>query len=123
MKNTPVSILAVCCLLLAAFLAGMYIGRNIAGGPIQTSVLTTLSTPATQASSAPASSQGVKVNINTASLQELMTLEGIGEIYAQRIIDYRTDNGPFTDISQIKNVSGIGDKRYEAIKDYITVGG
>ena len=121
MKNTPVSILAWACLLLAAFLAGMFIGRNVAGGPIQTTVL---NTPGTSQSSTPASSvpsQG-KVNINTATLEELMTLEGIGQTYAQRIIDYREANGPFTDIKQIKNVSGIGDKRYEAIKDFITIG-
>lgn len=124
MKNTSVSILGWVCLLLAAFLLGMFIGRNVAGGPIQTSVLTPQSPEKTPASSAaPGTSQGQKVNINTASLQELMTLDGIGETYAQRIIDYRTANGPFTDISQLKNVSGIGDKRYDAIKDFITVGG
>lgn len=129
MKNTPVSILAWCCLLLAAFLAGMFVGRNTTGGPIQTSVLTTQSSEMTPTSSAPATqgnpgtSQGNKININTASLQELMTLDGIGEIYAQRIIDYRTANGPFTDIAQLKNVNGIGDKRFDAIKDSITVGG
>ena len=124
MKNTPVSILGWVCLLLAAFLLGMFIGRNVAGGPIQTSVLTPQSPEKTPVSSAaPGTSQGQKVNINTASLQELMTLDGIGETYAQRIIDYRTVNGPFTDISQLKNVSGIGDKRYDAIKDFITVGG
>lgn len=124
MKITPVSILACACLMLGAFLAGMFIGRNIVGGPIQTSVLTTpvTSQSSESASSVPAASQG-KVNINTATLEELMTLEGIGETYAQRIIDYRNVNGPFTNIAQIKNVSGIGDKRFEAIKDFITVGG
>lgn len=121
MKNTPLSILACTCLMLGAFLAGMFIGRNVAGGSIQTTVL---NTPGTSQSSTPASSvpnQG-KVNINTATLEELMTLEGIGPVYAQDIIDYREANGPFTDIKQIKNVSGIGDKRYEAIKDFITIG-
>lgn len=121
MKITPVSVLACACLMLGAFLAGMFIGRNIAGGSIQTTVL---NTPGTSQSAAPASSvpSQDKVNINTATLEELMTLEGIGQTYAQRIIDYREANGPFTDIKQIKNVSGIGDKRYEAIKDFITIG-
>ena len=122
MKNTPVSILALACLLLAAFLGGMFIGRNIAGGPIQTAVLATRGSQIAPTSSMPVASQGSKVNINTASLQELMSLDGIGETYAQRIIDYRTANGPFTDISQIKNVEGIGDKRFNAIKDSITIG-
>ena len=58
-----------------------------------------------------------KVNINTASEE----LEGIGPSLAQRIVSYRDANGPFTDIEQIKNVSGIGDKKFEAIKDDITV--
>lgn len=132
MKNTPVSILACACLILAAFLGGMYLGRNLSGGSIQTSVLSThAATSATQdtttssASSTPASiSQGNgKININTADIYELMQLDGIGETYAQRIIDYRNTNGPFTDIADIKNVTGIGDKRFDAIKDSITVGG
>lgn len=131
MKNTPVSILGIACLILAAFLGGLFLGRNMSGGTIQTSVLTTqvsVSTPATSSthsSSSPATSpqSGKKVNINTADLHALMTLPGIGEVYAQRIIDYRTANGPFTDITDIKKVEGIGDKRFDAIKDYITTGG
>ena len=132
MKNTPVSILACACLILAAFLGGMYLGRNLTGGSIQTSVLSTQApTPATQntaassANSTPASvSQGNgKININTADLYDLMRLDGIGETYAQRIIDYRNANGPFTNIEDIKNVEGIGERRFEAIKDSITVGG
>ncbi len=63
-----------------------------------------------------------KININTASAEQLdEELEGIGPTLAQRIVSYRDENGPFTDIEQLKNVSGIGDKRFEAIKDDITV--
>ena len=63
-----------------------------------------------------------KVNINTASAEQLdEELEGIGPSLAQRIVSYRDANGPFTDIEQIKNVSGIGDKKFEAIKDDITI--
>lgn len=63
-----------------------------------------------------------KININTASAEQLdEELEGIGPSLAQRIVSYRDANGPFTDIEQIKNVSGIGDKKFEAIKDNITV--
>ena len=86
MKNTPVSILACACLILAAFLGGMYLGRNLTGGSIQTSVLSTqAATPADQdtaassASTTPASvSQGKgKININTADLYDLMRLDGL----------------------------------------------
>ena len=62
-----------------------------------------------------------KININTATAEELMELDGVGESTAQKIIAYRSDNGSFTSIEDIKNVSGIGDKKFEAIKDAITV--
>ena len=67
------------------------------------------------------SSKSDKININTAGIAELDTLPGIGEAYAKRIIEYRESNGFFKSIEEIKNVSGIGEKRYEAIKDLITV--
>lgn len=64
---------------------------------------------------------GSLININTAGQSELETLPGIGPSLAQRIIDYRNANGPFLSPEDIKNVSGIGDKRFEQIKDKITV--
>lgn len=63
---------------------------------------------------------GTKININTASKEQLMTLKGIGETYSQRIIDYRNKK-KFSSIEEIKNVKGIGDKTFEKIKDCITV--
>lgn len=62
------------------------------------------------------------VNINTASADELDKLPGIGQTTAQRIIDYRTNNGPFATIEDIINVAGIGTATYDEIKDLITVG-
>lgn len=62
-----------------------------------------------------------KVNINTASKEKLETLPGVGETTAQKIIDYREVNGKFKTIEDIKNVSGIGDAKYESLKDKITV--
>lgn len=59
------------------------------------------------------------VNINTADEAELMLIPGIGEVTANRIIDYRNSHGSFSQISDIKNVRGIGDKKFEEIKDYI----
>jgi competence protein ComEA len=61
------------------------------------------------------------VNINTATLDELNSLPGIGPTLAQRIIDYRTANGAFSTIEDIMNVSGIGVSTFDEIKDLITV--
>lgn len=62
------------------------------------------------------------ININTASLDQLDSLPGIGPKTAQKIIDYREQNGPFLNTEDIINVSGIGPVSYERFKDLITVG-
>lgn len=62
-----------------------------------------------------------RVNINTADIEQLATLKGIGPVLAQRIIDYREQNGAFKSIDEIKNVRGIGDKKFAAVKDKITI--
>lgn len=61
------------------------------------------------------------ININIADIAALDTLPGVGESTAQNIIDYREENGKFKSIEEIKNVSRIGDKMFEKIKDKITV--
>ncbi len=62
------------------------------------------------------------ININTASAEELTVLNGIGEKTADKIIEYRNENGKFSSIDEIMNVSGIGEKKFEKIKEHITVG-
>jgi competence protein ComEA len=64
--------------------------------------------------------QQVKVNINKASVDELSTLKRIGPSYAQRIVDYRKQNGPFEKPEDIMKVRGIGIKTFEANKDFIS---
>ena len=62
-----------------------------------------------------------KVNINTANEEELDTLPGIGEATARKIIEYRNENGKFSSIEDIKNVKGIGESKFEEIRDLICV--
>lgn len=80
------------------------------------------SSSGTQASSASSQTQNAKVNINTATLEELDSLPGVGESTAQKIIDDRSANGPFTTLEDLKRVSGIGDKKFSALEDYICIG-
>ena len=62
-----------------------------------------------------------KININNATIGELDSLPEIGTVIAQRILEYREENGNFKNIDDIKEVNGIGDKTFEKIKDLITV--
>ena len=64
-----------------------------------------------------------RVNINTATAEQLQTLPGIGPSLAQRIINYRTQNGHFAAIAELTNVEGIGNNRLYTLLDYITLGG
>jgi comEA protein len=61
-----------------------------------------------------------KLDINLASVEELQMLPGIGETLAQRIVDYRVNNGNYTKIEDLLNVKGIGTSTLDAIKNYIT---
>ncbi len=68
-----------------------------------------------------AKSSDGRININTADSTQLQELTGVGPATAEKIIDYRKQNGRFQSIEDIKNVSGIGDKTYEKLKDHIKV--
>lgn len=65
--------------------------------------------------------ENVKININTANVKELQKLSGIGESIALRIVTYRKENGKFNSIEDLKNVSGIGENKFNKIKDKIFV--
>jgi len=66
-------------------------------------------------------SDGAKININSAGVEELTDLPGIGPAYAQRIVDYRKEYGPFKSIEDLLNVRGIGDRTFDKIRDRITI--
>jgi competence protein ComEA len=64
---------------------------------------------------------GEKVNLNTATLAQLDSLPGVGPVLAQRILDHRAQHGAFRSVSELRQVDGIGDARYEQLKDLVTV--
>ncbi|HKB07493.1 MAG TPA: helix-hairpin-helix domain-containing protein [Candidatus Polarisedimenticolia bacterium] len=72
------------------------------------------------ASQPPAPSE--KVNINTAGVDELVALPGIGKAYAERIVEYRQKNGPFKKVEDLLNVRGIGEKTFDRIRERLTIG-
>ena len=87
-------------------------------------VLLALTTPAfaADAETAAAAPSGV-VNINTADASQLALLPRIGEKAAQRIVEYRTQHGPFKKTSDLMQVKGVGEKTYERLAPYLTVEG
>lgn len=93
---------------------GIFIGRK-------SMPYVTENNPAADISNTSASQE--KININTATARELSTLTGIGDALAQRIVDYREENGPFARIEDIQDVPGIGQTRFQRIAEAITVGG
>ena len=109
---------AFLCLLL-----GVFIGRNAGKSYLQidTSQSPTTQVIQTQSTTSQSSESLGKININTATSEQLQLLPDIGNVLAQRIIDYREQHGNFSNIEELKNVSGIGDARFAKIKDNITV--
>ena len=115
MKNQGVMILLIVMIIFASILIGFFLGRNTGREPIQISKLPETTSPSDATQSAN------KININTADLDALQEIPGIGAVLAQRIIDYRNENGPFQTVTELTAVSGIGLERLNQIMEYITV--
>lgn len=131
MKNKGLYVLVTITFLFIGFTAGIFVGRNFHSGPVQLSTIPQNTTAATDSSDkhtgptfgSESMPSNTKININTATVLELSTLPGIGEVIAQRIVDYRETHGQFDKLADLLNVEGIGQKRLEQILEYITIGG
>lgn len=87
--------------------------------------VTELGTPAPTAveTAEPEPPADAPININTADEAALRTLQGVGEVLAQRIVDYRTEHGPFQSVDELTNVKGIGSGILETNRERLTTGG
>lgn len=129
MKKPRIPLLALTCTF-AAFLSGFFIGRNQNPAPVQVQALpaATVALPTTTAEAAtdPQNTTPTDppiININTATSEQLQTLPSIGPVIAGRIIAYRETYGVFGSVTELLNVSGIGEKTLETIFDLVTTGG
>ena len=127
MKNGRIPVMVLITCVFAAFLAGFFAGRNLNRTPV---MIRTVSPAVTEGAETeaeeteePASTVPAIINVNTATAEELETLPGIGPVLAQRIIAYREEYGPFQSVGELAFVSGIGEKKLEAIWDLVTTGG
>lgn len=133
MKKASI-ILSVITIVFCAFAGGFLFGRNFNRSDVivstpQDQTLDLISiqqnpTDVPEATTAPTEPTEPKLlDINTAEAADLESLPGIGQVLAQRIVDYRDANGPFSSVADLMNVEGIGEKKLTALLDYITVGG
>lgn len=124
MKNPRISIMPLLTVLFLVFTSGIFLYRNSHRPDIEVSYVAQGS-----ASTSPLSviagqiEVPIVININTASREQLMTLPGIGETLADRILAYRRQNGPFRTLEELLNVEGIGKEKLANILNYITLSG
>lgn len=128
MKKPQFSVLMLVTALFSVFLLGFFLGRQSGTAQVQVSAGISAG-PAATPSTAPQPQQtqptkgGFPVNINTATAEELTALPGIGEVLAERIVSYREQYGNFLSTEELMDVTGISEKKFEGIKEYVTVGG
>ena len=139
MKKGSAFIMVSITLLFAAFTLGVLVGKNIRTGDVvitQHTEPSTVNAPTQPAATVPLPSAAVqttapteetlppvagKVNLNTATLEQLITLPGIGPSLAQRILEHRNTYGPFSKLEELYDIPGIGEKKLAAIADLVTL--
>ena len=129
MRKPGISPLLVITILFAVFSAGFFLGRNQNRNTVSVSLpaefmtVPSVTTDPERAETEEPRVISFPIFINDADKESLMALPGIGEVLAQRILDYRDENGAFSAPEALLNVEGIGKKRLEEILDLITIGG
>ena len=122
MKKAKIAILSV-SLIFMCVMIGFLIGRLSAKNHVILSSQNTSTDNADSAAETVSVIENGRININLATSQQLQMLPNIGDVLAERIVTYRSEHGPFDTVDDLTLVDGIGEKRLEALRQYITVGG
>lgn len=123
MKKPQFSALVLVTALFSSFLLGFFLGRQTGTAKVRVSTVVT-EHPVSEPSAETRQAQpGFPIDINTATAEELTALPGIGEVLAGRIVSYREQYGFFLSTEELMDVAGISEKKYEAIKEYVAIGG
>ena len=123
MKKGQMILLSICTVSLC-IVFGIFLGRNIPNSYIQPSQqIAKVAESAVSAETTQTQRENGPLDLNTATKMQLMELPGIGEVLAQRILDYREMHGAFVAIEDLMNVEGIGEKKVEQIKPFVRIGG
>lgn len=128
MKKQHLSVLIVMTCLFAVFTLGFFLGRNWNHETVHLSIVPASPTHNTPPETVPLTESDTAqisfpIDINSAGLEELCALPGIGQSLARRILDYRRLNGPFERPEELINVDGIGPEKLEALLNLMTTGG
>ena len=121
-KKLSLTLLLSITSLYLLLIIGIFTVRNTTKTSMPSPKFEEIVATATQSSSIETFNEG-KMDINTATVADLVLLPGIGDTLANRIVEYRESHGPFKTIDELIDVSGIGPAKLAAITEYITVGG
>jgi len=125
MKKPELNPIIILTALFAAFLLGFFLARQVYSGQVLVSipVLSASQSQLSELSTSSAEEFTFPININTAGKDALTNLPGIGDVLAERILEYRQEFGNFEAPEDLMKVSGISEKRFEQLAEYITTGG